>query len=174
MTEQKLLPVLGRFGVPSAVTSRGILSQVSSNTAEMWVRWETGVLREAMFSRMKYIVMNTDYKTNALICSCQDLNIGIFATSRRSCDFLVVRFTSSIIYLTKLFQRQGTSSPPFLPPAYSSLLNQTSPSLALDMKRVRQDECQDLDKASLDLGFWVTQARTYGDTALQMAANMFT
>ena len=90
VAEEKLLPVLGRFGVPSAVTSRGTLTQVSSNTAEMWVRWDTGVLREAMFSRMKYLVLDTDYKTKALVCSCQDLNIGLFAVNRRSCDFLIV------------------------------------------------------------------------------------
>ena len=29
MTETKLLPVVGRFGVPSAVTSRGTLSRAS-------------------------------------------------------------------------------------------------------------------------------------------------
>ena len=29
MTETKLLPVVGRFGVPSAVTSRGILTRAS-------------------------------------------------------------------------------------------------------------------------------------------------
>eukprot|EP00092_Neocalanus_flemingeri_P028007 GFUD01030409.1.p1 GENE.GFUD01030409.1~~GFUD01030409.1.p1 ORF type:complete len:233 (-),score=44.18 GFUD01030409.1:163-861(-) len=158
VAEEKLLPVLGRFGVPSAVTSRGTLTQVSSNTAEMWVRWDTGVLRDAMFSKMKYLVLNTDYKTQALVCSCQDLNIGFFAVNRRSCDFLL-RPTSSI--------------PPSLPTDYSALLNKTSPDLALDMKRVRQDDCADLDKGSLDIGFWVTQARTYGETAVQMAATMF-
>jgi hypothetical protein len=42
------------------------------------------------------------------------------------------------------------------------------------MKRVRQDDCQGLGKASLDVGFWIAQARTYGDTAVQMASNMFT
>ena len=90
--EQKLLPVLGRFGIPSAVMSKGTLSQVSAKSAEMWVRWDTWVLREAMFSRMKYVVLDTDYDTNALVCSCQDLNIGIFAVNRRSCNFLVVSF----------------------------------------------------------------------------------
>merc|ERR1711936_744231 len=89
VVEEKLLPVLGRFGVPSAVRSRGTLTPVSSNQADMWVKWDTGLLREAMFSRMKYRVLDTDYKTKALVCSCQDLNIGIFATNRRSCDFLI-------------------------------------------------------------------------------------
>jgi hypothetical protein len=42
------------------------------------------------------------------------------------------------------------------------------------MKRVRQDDCQNLAKASLDVGFWITQAKTYGDTAVQIASNMFT
>jgi len=156
--EQKLLPVLGRFGIPSAVMSKGTLSQVSAKSAEMWVRWDTGVLREAMFSRMKYVVLDTDYDTNALVCSCQDLNIGIFAVNRRSCDFLV---------------RPSEIVPPTIPSRYTSLLNQTSPDLSLDMKRVRQDDCEDLGKASLDVGFWVTQARTYGDTAIQMAKEMF-
>ena len=87
VVEEKLLPVLGRFGIPSAVTSRGTLSQAY---AEMWVRWETGVLREAMFSMMKYTGLDTDYKKNALICFCQDLNIVIFSVNRRTCDFLVV------------------------------------------------------------------------------------
>lgn len=158
VTEEKLLPVLGRFGIPSAVISKGTLSQMSANSAEMWVRWDTGVLREAMFSKMKYVVLDTDYNTNALICSCQDLNIGIFAVNRRSCDYLI---------------RLAVSSPPTIPSSYAALLNQTSYELSLDMKRVRQDDCEDLGKASLDVGFWVTQARTYGDTAIQMAKEMF-
>merc|ERR1712215_476323 len=144
VVEEKLLPVLGRFGVPSAVISRGTLTPVSSNQADMWVNWETGLLREAMFSRMKYRVLDTDYKTMALVCSCQDLNIGIFTANRRSCDFLI---------------RPTVSPPPTLPRVYSALLNQTSPDLALDMKRVRQDKCEDLGQVSLDVGFWVTQAR---------------
>ena len=91
MNEEKLLPVLGRFGVPSAVTSEGTLSIVSSNPAEMWVKWNTEVLSQAMFSKMKYVVLETDYKSKALVCSCQDLNVGIFAINRRSCGFLIVR-----------------------------------------------------------------------------------
>ena len=84
------MPVLGRFGVPSAVKSRGTLTQALPNTSEMWVRWDTGVLREAMFSRMKYVVVATNYNTTALVCSCQDLNMGLLKVNRRSCDFLVV------------------------------------------------------------------------------------
>ena len=71
-------------------------------------------------------------------------------------------------------KRLPINPPPTLPIALSSLLNETSPDLALGMKRLRQDDCQDLGKASLDVGFWITQARTYGDSAVQIASNMFT
>jgi len=110
VTEQKLLPVLGRFGIPSAVISRGRLTQLSSKSAEMWVRWDTGVLREAMFSQMKYLVLDTDYHTNALVCSCQDLNIGVFAVNRRSCDFLVVSRKLFSLNYTYLFHYRGLQS----------------------------------------------------------------
>merc|ERR1719186_266954 len=111
-----------------------------------------------MFSGMNYLVLDTDYKTKALVCSCQDLNIGLFAVNRRSCDFLI---------------RPTISMPSSLPAEYSALLNKTSTDLSLDMKRVRQDDCQDLGKASLDIGLWVTLARTYGQTAVQMASSLF-
>ena len=90
VTEEKLLPVVGRFGVPSAVSSTGALLQTSSNPADMFVTWATGVLHHALFSKMRYIVMDTDYNKRALVCSCQDLNLGFFAVNRRSCDFLLV------------------------------------------------------------------------------------
>ena len=83
--------MIGRFGVPSAISSSGVLTQVSSTPADMFVKWETGVLRQAMFSKMRYVVLDTDYTSRALVCSCQDLNLGFFAVNRRSCDFLIVR-----------------------------------------------------------------------------------
>ena len=36
---------------------------------------------------------------------------------------------------------------------------QVDPDLALDMKRVRQDNCADLDGLSLDLGKWVAAGK---------------
>ena len=55
------------------------------------VKWETGVLRQAFFSPMKYVVLATDYSSKALVCSCQDLSVaGFGGLNRRSCDFLVV------------------------------------------------------------------------------------
>jgi len=149
VTEEKLLPVVGRFGVPSAVSSTGALLQTSSNPADMFVTWDTGVLHHALFSKMRYIVMDTDYNKRALVCSCQDLNLGFFAVNRRSCDFLL---------------RLTEDAPLALPEDYFGLLNKTSEDLALDMRRVRQDDCEDLKKMSLDLGFV--------QTALQLALNI--
>ena len=55
------------------------------------VKWETGVLRQAFFSPMEYVVLATDYTSKALVCSCQDLSVAAFGgLNRRSCDFLVV------------------------------------------------------------------------------------
>ena len=55
------------------------------------MKWETGVLRQAFFSPMEYVVLATDYTSKALVCSCQDLSVGGLAgLNRRSCDFLVV------------------------------------------------------------------------------------
>ena len=90
VVEEKLLPVIGRFGIPSAVSSSGILTKGSNNPADMFVKWDTGVLRQAMFSKMRYVVLDTDYTGRALVCSCQDLNLGFFAVNRRSCDYLIV------------------------------------------------------------------------------------
>ena len=44
VTEEKLLPVVGRFGVPSAVSSSGTLVPASSSSGDMFVSWDTGVL----------------------------------------------------------------------------------------------------------------------------------
>ena len=54
--------------------------------------------------------------------------------------------------------------PSSLPADCFALLNQISPDLAHDMRKVRQDDCEDLGKASLDLGFVAT--------AMQMAYNI--
>ena len=91
VTEEKLLPVLGRFGVPSAVHSEGTLRTTSpANVAAMTVDWDTGVLGDLMFSDMDYVVLDTDYTSRALVCSCQHFNIGFFAVNRRSCDYMIV------------------------------------------------------------------------------------
>ena len=91
VTEEKLLPVLGRFGVPSAVHSEGTLTTTSpNNVAAMTVDWDTGVLGDLIFSDMDYVVLDTDYTSRALVCSCQHLNIGFFAVNRRSCDYMIV------------------------------------------------------------------------------------
>ena len=98
MTESKLLPVIGRFGVPSAVKSQGSLSpRPGEPSSLMEVVWNTGLVSSAnaqlmgpLLSDMEYIILDTDYTTRALICSCQDLNMGFFAANRRSCSLLVV------------------------------------------------------------------------------------
>merc|ERR1719474_1020625 len=154
VTEEKLLPVLGRFGIPSAVKSRGSISQMSANPAEMWVTWNTGLLREAMWSKMSYLVLKTDYNDTALVCSCQDLNLGVFAANRRSCDFLV---------------RPSTDPPLTIPQSYVELLDSVSEDLAKDMKRIRQDKCKDLGRPSLDVGSLIQIARRYGEQATNIA-----
>ena len=93
MTEKKLLPVLGRFNVPSAVESEGTLTQAGSQMASvMEVDWNTGMVSNdhIMFSNMEYVIIDTDFVSRALVCSCQDLNLGFFAVNRRTCDFLIV------------------------------------------------------------------------------------
>ena len=92
VTEEKLLPVLGRFGVPSSVHSEGTLRRTDpASPAAMIVDWDTGLLADTfMFSDMDYVVLDTDYTSRALVCSCQHLNLGFFAVNRRSCDFMIV------------------------------------------------------------------------------------
>merc|ERR1711934_1016956 len=148
--ETKLLPVLGRFGVPSAVKSSGILAPTSPNSGAFLVKWETGVLRRAFFSPMEYVVLAMDYTSKALVCSCQDLSVaGFGGLNRRSCDFLV---------------RGDDSAPVVLPQEYVSILDKVDPDLALDMKRVRQDDCGDLDGLSLNLGKWVEAGKVAVDS----------
>ena len=104
MTETKLLPVIGRFGVPSAVKSQGRLSaRQGAPSSLMEVVWNTGLVSSAnaklmgpLLSDMEYVILDTDYTTRALICSCQDLNMGFFAANRRSCALLVVRIRTHI------------------------------------------------------------------------------
>jgi len=161
--ETKLLPVLGRFGVPSAVESSGVLMPAgSSSSGSFSVKWETGVLRQAFFSPMEYVVLATDYTSKALVCSCQDLSVGGFGgfggLNRRSCDFLV----------------RGNSPAPFvLPPDYVSILDKVDPDLALDMKRVRQDDCADLEGLSLNLGKWVQAGKVAVDSGLAYIMGLF-
>ena len=52
------------------------------------------------------------------------------------------------------YKRMSIDPPSSLPADYFALLNQTSPDLAHDMTKVRQDDCKDLGKASLDLVFF--------------------
>merc|ERR1711936_1370891 len=157
VTEEKLLPVLGRFGVPSAVHSEGTLTPTSpNNVAAMTVDWDTGVLGDLMFSDMDYVVLDTDYTSRALVCSCQHLNIGFFAVNRRSCDYMIR-------------PSDGTVFPTTLPKDYYDLLYSIAPDLALDMKRVRQDKCDRLETdPALDLG----KVWSYGQTLAGLAANM--
>ena len=57
VTEEKLLPVLGRFGVPSAVTSEGTLRTTTpSKAAAMTVDWDTGVLGDLMLNIQVYLL----------------------------------------------------------------------------------------------------------------------
>ena len=94
VTETKLLPVIGRFGVPSGVTSEGTLAKHDtwSVDSEMSVSWNTGLLRsdQMMVSSMTYVIIDTDYTTRALVCQCQDLNLAFVNANRRSCEYLIV------------------------------------------------------------------------------------
>merc|ERR1711936_233168 len=158
VTEEKLLPVLGRFGVPSTVHSEGRLSVTDpGQEATMIVHWDTGVLGDGlMFSDKDYVVLDTDYTSRALVCSCQHLNLGFFAVNRRSCDYMIR-------------PSDGAVFPTTLPADYSNLLDSTPPDLALDMKRVRQDKCDRLETdPALDLG----KVWSYGQTLAGLAANM--
>jgi len=142
--ETKLLPVLPRFGVPAAVMSVGSLTQGAPSSGAFKVEWDTGVLREAMFSTMQYVVLATDYTSSALVCSCQQsLNLGFGEVNRRSCDFLM----------------RGNGSTPSLPEEYKEILDQVDPDLAKDLRRVRQDSCDQLQGPVLHLGSWVARGR---------------
>ena len=169
VTETKLLPVIGRFGVPSAVKSRGSLTSARPGgpSSLMEVVWNTGLVSSAnaavmgpLLSDTEYVILDTDYTDKALICSCRDLNMGFFAANRRSCAFLVRPTTDDV--------------PVLLPEDYTELLDQVTPDLALDMKRVRQDDCGDLEsRPSLDIGHWWSLARDYGQSVATMAAGWF-
>jgi len=120
VTEEKLLPVLGRFGVPSAVHSEGTLRTTSpTNVAAMTVDWDTGVLGDLMFSDMDYVVLDTDYTSRALVCSCQHLNLGFFAVNRRSCSYMIR-------------PSEGAEYPRTIPADYINLLDSVSTDLSQD------------------------------------------
>ena len=78
--------------MPSSVQSEGRLSLSDpGKPASMTVDWDTGILGNTlMFSDMDYVVLDTDYTSRALVCSCQHLNLGFFAVNRRSCDYMIV------------------------------------------------------------------------------------
>ena len=50
---------------------------------------------------------------------------------------------------------------------------QVDPDLALDMKRVRQDDCDDLDGLSMDLGKWVQAGKVAVDSGLAYIMGLF-
>ena len=181
VTETKLLPVIGRFGVPSGVTSEGTLVKHDTWSVEsdMSVSWNTGLLRsdQLMVSSMKYVIMDTDYTTRALVCQCQDINLAFVNANRRTCEYLIVSendFLCLDFIRTISFQRPNMSLPYFVPSDYKTLLDSVSPDLALDMKRVRQDDCDQLDtRPTFDVGLWWSMARDYGQTLASMAAGWF-
>ena len=101
--------------------------------------------------------------------------------------------------LTNFYQRGDVPSPFVVPPEYVAILDQVScnsrrflefyrlkwnesvhdhhqiqiqvdPDLALDMKRVRQDDCADLDGLSLDLGKWVAAGKVHFFTSFLINA----
>ena len=53
----------------------------------MKVELNTGMLTNI---KMNYIILDTDYTTRALICSCQNINLGLWSAHRRSCEYLIV------------------------------------------------------------------------------------
>ena len=55
--------------------------------SDMKVEWNTGMLTNI---KMNYIILDTDYTTRALICSCQNINLGLWSAHRRSCEYLIV------------------------------------------------------------------------------------
>ena len=56
----------------------------------------------------------------------------------------------------------------------NSLLRfQVDPDLALDMKRVRQDDCADLEGLSLNLGKWVQAGKVAVDSGLAYIMGLF-
>ena len=86
------------------------------------------------------------------------------------------------------FQRGNSPAPFVLPPDYVSILDkvgvavegqllilrfQVDPDLALDMKRVRQDDCADLEGLSLNLGKWVQAGKVAVDSGLAYIMGLF-
>ena len=61
--------------------------------------------------------------------------------------------------------------PMTLPPEYKTKLDMISPDLALDMKRIRQDDCDQLDSLpSINIGTWWSLARDYGQSVISLAS----
>ena len=96
VTEFKMLPVIGRFGVPSVVESEATLTPwPMSGPGVMKADWNTGLgnLDDLVTSDIKYTILHTDYTSRALICSCQEVKLPFFAANRRSCEYLIVSNT---------------------------------------------------------------------------------
>ena len=62
----------------------------SGSGSNMEVEWNTGMIRNL---RMNYIILDTDYNSRTLVCSCHDINLGFLSVNRRSCEYLIVRTT---------------------------------------------------------------------------------
>ena len=56
------------------------------------VTWDTSLapLALATPAPAQYVVLDTDYTSRALVCSCRDLSIPFFRAHRRTCELLVV------------------------------------------------------------------------------------
>ena len=75
------------------------------------------------------------------------------------------------------FQRPDESTNIFsnsLPSDYKMMLDNVTTDLALDMRRVRQDDCDQMNTGhSFNMGLWWSLARDYGQTLSTMIANWF-
>ena len=54
------------------------------------VGWDTSLAPLVTPAPAQYVVLDTDYTTRALVCSCRDLHIPFFRAHRRTCELLVV------------------------------------------------------------------------------------
>jgi len=165
VTEFKMLPVIGRFGVPSVVESEATLTPwPMSGPGVMKADWNTGMgnLDDLVTSDIKYTILHTDYTSRALICSCQEVKLPFFAANRRSCEYLIRPDESTNIFSNSL------------PSDYKMMLDNVTTDLALDMRRVRQDDCDQMNTGhSFNMGLWWSLARDYGQTLSTMIANWF-
>ena len=139
----------------------------------MEVEWNTGMIRNL---RMNYIILDTDYNSRTLVCSCHDINLGFLSVNRRSCEYLIVRTTyeDDILIQYFHFQKPNSTMPMIVPSDYRRMLDSISKDLVLDMKRIRQDDCDDLESLpSLNIGTWWSLARDYGQSFLSLAEEWF-